>query len=146
MQVIRGSIGCLMDEFLQERAVEVAADSVIDEALLVLRLVSRLVAEHHVVIPPPLDLQQNTQHECMYDALSNSNKIASSYFSRVLLYVCERIALYGRVLAGPLLQLPVLPLSFRLSLFPLSTDTLQLRLQLLLVVVLVIGGVLFTGK
>lgn len=45
-----------MDEFLQEGAVEVAADRVVDEALLVLRLVSRLVSEHHVIVPPPLDL------------------------------------------------------------------------------------------
>jgi hypothetical protein len=50
-----------VDEFLQEGAVEVAADRVVDEALLVLRLVSRLVSEHHIIVPPPLDLQTRTE-------------------------------------------------------------------------------------
>ena len=35
---------------------EVAADRVVDEALLLLGLVSGLVSEHHVVVPSPLDL------------------------------------------------------------------------------------------
>ena len=40
---------------LQEAAVKVVADGVVDEAALRLWLPARLVAEHNVVVPPPLD-------------------------------------------------------------------------------------------
>lgn len=46
----------LLHKLLDEVAVEVAADGVVDEALLLVRLVARLVAEHDVVVPPALDL------------------------------------------------------------------------------------------
>ena len=46
-----------LDELFQEGAVEVVADGVVDEPLLVLWLIPRLVAEHDVVVPPPLDLR-----------------------------------------------------------------------------------------
>ena len=49
---------------------EVAADRVVDEALLVLRLISRLVSEHHIVVPPPLDLQTGQR----INGLSNINQ------------------------------------------------------------------------
>ena len=35
---------------------EVVADGVVDEALLLLGLPPRLIPEHHVLVPPPLDL------------------------------------------------------------------------------------------
>ena len=49
-------LAMLLDVPRQKTAVKIITDSVIDEALLCFGLSARLVAEHHIIIPSPLDL------------------------------------------------------------------------------------------
>ena len=46
----------LLNELLEEGAVEVAADGVVDEALLRFRFISGLIAEYYIIIPSSFHL------------------------------------------------------------------------------------------
>jgi len=74
---------CLFHELLNERSVEVAADRVVDEALLLLRLIPGLVSEHHVVVPSPLDLLLSEHMQVTHRTNSLCNLSMNTQLQRI---------------------------------------------------------------